>query len=138
MDDGFDLWDSQNQDCWFHAVIEQGKYCSPTKAAKRNANVDSVPKQQNSVNSTAPFCKSCNIQMVVKSNRTTGDQFYGCPNYSVKRCKSVPLAGQTTTSATRQNDFSPNWSTWCRKYTSYPSDLMEAEYEAYAADIGDR
>lgn len=31
--------------------------------------------------STAPICLSCGIQMVERTNKETGDSFFGCPNY---------------------------------------------------------
>ena len=31
--------------------------------------------------SNAPICENCDVQMVERTNRSTGTTFYGCPNW---------------------------------------------------------
>lgn len=118
MDDGFDLWDSQNYECWFQAVIDQGQWVQRTSSANDVAPKVTSPAKT----SSTPFCKNCNIQMVIRTNRQTEQQFYGCPNYHEKRCKSIPLKNRSLLSS------------WSRSI----SEAEENAYEEYARDIGDR
>lgn len=108
-------------ECWLNAVIEQGPNPPSLDSWRLSelapAKVES--SRQRVTTSDAPFCGSCRIQMVIKTNRTTNEQFYGCPNYREKRCKSIPLNKGRV-----------------RSY--YPNIALESDYEEYSRDIGDR
>lgn len=106
---------------WFSAVITQGQNPSQQDSWQLSEPAPSKPQapRQWVTTSGAPLCGSCRIQMVIKTNRTTNEQFYGCPNYREKRCKSIPMNKGGV-----------------RSY--YPNIALESDYEEYSRDIGDR
>jgi hypothetical protein len=46
-------------------------------------NLGRAPENRNpgSVDSTAPACPRCGSQMVMRTNRKDGSEFWGCPSY---------------------------------------------------------
>ena len=127
---------------WQDAVIAQGKW-SPSLSSVQRTNAKNLPSSDNFSSPGAPLCTRCNVPMVVKRNRTTQDQFYGCPNYSRTKCKSMPLTvSERSNSEYEAGDHAFGkhgaFANWMPHWTHAPSDVLEAMYEVYAADIGDR
>lgn len=79
---------------WFRAVVEQGKYVP--------AYTSSVKDNLEFQGQNPPTCVRCNIPMIIRSNRATGQSFWGCQNYGKTKCKSVPLYKALEISRTRE------------------------------------
>ena len=81
--DPIDPMSGDDFESWFNAVVEQDQRLVGVSRAWKSTAAIADPH--------APTCGRCNIKMTIKSNHTTGDKFYGCPNYGRTKCKSIPL-----------------------------------------------
>lgn len=116
MSDSIDPMSNDDFKSWFDAVVEQDqRLVGITRVWKTDAII---------TDPHAPTCGRCQIKMIIKSNHTTGDKFYGCPNYARTKCRSIPLKA---TSYGRAG--SSVWNSWI------PS---EEDYDIFHGDIGDR
>lgn len=139
MDLPQDPWDPALLECWRQAVVDQGH---PGWSAREiNINNMNMMMEKRPTQHKQVLCLTCQIPMVVKFNKSTGEEFLGCPNYKQRHCLSATLDGVFSKghkSPRHSTMFFPNFSTWNSGYTSYPSDMESAVYEDYSIDIGDR
>jgi restriction system protein len=80
-----------SSDCYRFAVgkpleLVDGEALLELVKAVQTSSGQPPPVEQAPINSTkAPTCPKCSSTMVLRANRTTGEQFWGCPAYPACR-----------------------------------------------------
>lgn len=124
MTETFNFSDYDNEE-WIAAVINDGPppetYDQFLRRGSRPPVIHSIPTANNPLHKQV-LCLSCQVPMVVKTNKLTREKFFGCPNYRQRHCLSATLDGVFSKGHAR----------------SYHEEDMELDFDMYHASCGDR
>ena len=133
----FESLDAEDYECWMRDILSVGTelyfHDEPTEQGPRRAD-DKVFSDIR--------CPGCNSRRVKRKNRATGHEFWGCTSYPACRRSEDFQEGPQDGKKVIPDGPSPWAGVFPNNNFGMPrtifSDALEAEYEAYSADMGDR